>query len=236
MSDTPTATDLGVKSDLEALAAVLDVSGLNLADLGCGDGWLARELAMRGATVIAIEPEPEQARRNAEGETVPGVGFMEGSAEALPLADASLDGVLFNYSLHHVPVAAMATALAEARRVLRPGGFLYVADPVPEGGFAEVAAPFHDETAVQQAAERALAEHARPAFAEERVWRYVTHTRYAGFDAFVDDMLAPAYVRYRREQVDNPVVRERFQRRAAGDGYVLDQPVRINLFRSPRQP
>ena len=171
------AEDLGECEDFAALSRIIEVQGMHLFDVGCGTGWLARELAAAGATVSAFEPDPEQARRNAEVPPTPGVSFARAGAEALPAADASADGVLFSYSLHHVPRAQLHTALREARRVLRADGFLYVAEPVPEGSFAHVIELFHDETLVQQSAERALAAHARPHFSRERVYSYVTLSR-----------------------------------------------------------
>ena len=231
MSEQDGHRDLGERADLDALKSIVDVAGLNLFDVGCGTGWLARELAAAGATVTAFEPEPEQARRNREGPVTAGVSYVEAPAQALPTADASADGVLFSYSLHHVPPALMAKALGEARRVLRAGGFLYVAEPEPRGSFARVIEPFHDETLVQRAAERALAAHARPHFAGERVYSYLMVSRYADFEAFVTDMLAPTHVLYGREQVEAAEVRERFEACRAGDDYRLDQPVRVNVYR-----
>ena len=53
----------------------------------------------------------------------------------MPADDASIDGVVFKCSLHHVPPAEMDAALGEALRVLKPGaGFLYIAEPVMAGG------------------------------------------------------------------------------------------------------
>jgi SAM-dependent methyltransferase len=53
---------------------------------------------------------------------VPAATFHEADAEALPLADGTLDAVVSNFGLHHFPFPARA--LAEMRRVLRPGGRL----------------------------------------------------------------------------------------------------------------
>ena len=54
----------------------------------------------------------------------------QGAADALPMPDQSADLVLFVFSLHHVPGRQAQWAMAEARRVLRPSGRLYVAEPL----------------------------------------------------------------------------------------------------------
>jgi ubiquinone/menaquinone biosynthesis C-methylase UbiE len=74
--------------------------------------------------VIAVEPEPrfrEQAEEAARGVEVP-VRVVPGTAEALPLDDESVDAVFASLVLCTVP--DQAAALAEARRVIRPGGEL----------------------------------------------------------------------------------------------------------------
>lgn len=225
------AENLGECEDFTALRRIVDIEGLHLFDVGCGTGWLARELAAAGATVSAFEPDPEQARRNAEAPPAPGVIFTTAGAQQLPAADASADGVLFSYSLHHVPREHLHTALHEARRVLRTDGFLYVAEPVPEGSFSHVIELFHDETFVQQSAERALAAHARPHFAREQVYSYVTVSRYDSYESFVEEMMAPTYVSYTREQLAEARVRERLEACREGDAFVLRQPMRVNLYR-----
>ena len=123
-------TDLGERSDVAAVLALTPVAGLALVDVGCGAGHNARELAEAGASVLAVEPDPIQAAKNRDAAPAPGVTFVEARAERLPAETGSVDGVLFFRSLHHVPVEAMAAALAEAARALKPGtGFLCVIEP-----------------------------------------------------------------------------------------------------------
>jgi ubiquinone/menaquinone biosynthesis C-methylase UbiE len=95
-----------------------------IADVGAGTGTLAALLADRrpDADVIAIDGDPEVLARAA----LKGVRGREGLAGALPLADRSADRVVFSLVLHHLHDKPQA--LAEARRVLAPGGRLHVAD------------------------------------------------------------------------------------------------------------
>ena len=82
------------------------------------------------------------------------------------------DLVLFVFSLHHVPAGKLAGALAEARRVLRPSGRLYVAEPLAQGPHQYVMELFHDETAVRKPAAEALANFAAPRFPTDQISTY----------------------------------------------------------------
>ena len=74
--------------------------------------------------VLALEPAPRLVTmaRSASRATIMPVSFLEASAEAIPLEEHSVDTVVTTWTLCSIPQAA--TALAEMRRVLRPGGKL----------------------------------------------------------------------------------------------------------------
>jgi SAM-dependent methyltransferase len=94
-----------------------EVSGLRVLDLGAGTGKLTAVLAGLGAAVTAVEPDEamlaELQRR------YPDVPARRGSAEAIPLPDASVDAVLCGQSMHWFD---MDRAVPEIARVLVPGG------------------------------------------------------------------------------------------------------------------
>jgi SAM-dependent methyltransferase len=111
---------------------LVDLAGVRRAlDAGCGTGAfllpLARRLAAQGGSVVGLdlsEGTLGQARTRAR-EAGLSVDCVLGDVEALPFEDGSFDLVLANYMLYHVPNVALA--IAELRRVLRPGGTLLVA-------------------------------------------------------------------------------------------------------------
>ena len=147
--------DLGAKSHLDALLETVgQVSGLEVVDIGCGEGHLTRALAALGARVTGCDPFISETGWTAHKSG--SYRLLKASADALPMADATADLVLFVFSLHHVPAAKLDAALAEARRVLGPAGRLYVAEPVAEGPHQYVMELFHDETSVRKAAADAL--------------------------------------------------------------------------------
>jgi SAM-dependent methyltransferase len=102
-----------------ALDPVRDGRPVRVADVGAGTGKLTATLVGLGAEVTAVEPDPQmlaELRR-----TMPEVSSVPGSAEEIPLPDASLDAVLAGQAMHWFD---MDRALPEIARVLRPGGVL----------------------------------------------------------------------------------------------------------------
>jgi ubiquinone/menaquinone biosynthesis C-methylase UbiE len=224
------AGDLGVKTHLEALLeAVGPVTGLAIFDIGCGEGQLARALAAHGATVTGFDPFIPGTERIPEGEG--SYRLVTAAADAIPERDGSADLVLFVFSLHHVPGAKLGPALAEAKRLLKPSGRLYVAEPLAVGPNQYVTELFHDETAVRKAASAALAQHATPNFPRERVLGYTEARRFADFETFAARMIANRrFNGYSEEAVLTPEVRQRFAHTLARHHGRFDQPVRINLY------
>ena len=110
------------------LVALAEVRiGTAALDLACGTGDIAFELADRGARVVGLDLthrmlELAQAR-NTSGNRV---RFVTGDMMALPFPDASFDLVTTGYGIRNVP--RIEPALAEIRRVLRPGGLLLSLD------------------------------------------------------------------------------------------------------------
>ncbi len=218
----------------QPLDELLDVEGRDVLDVGCGEGWLARRLASAGARVVGLDPSPqalERARRN--GPSDASLRYVEGVAEALPLPDSSADVVIFFNSLHHVPVEAMDAAIAEAVRVLRSDGVLYVQEPLAHGPAFELLRPVNDETPVRRAAQEAL-QRASGQRLVELVGRDVElAVRHRDFDALrthtinVDPARATPFAEH---QAALQSAFEHLGRPLEGGGYEFDQWFRVNLF------
>jgi ubiquinone/menaquinone biosynthesis C-methylase UbiE len=224
------AKDLGIRSHVDAALATLgSVTALRVLDIGCGEGRMTRALAERGADVTGYDPfiaETPPARLGAGR-----FRLARAPADAIPEGDHTADIVLFVFSLHHVPQDRLERAIAEARRVLKPGGRLYVAEPLAQGPFQYVMELFHDETAVRRTAADALARFARPGFARVETATYTERRTFPAFDDFAERMIANMrFNGYSKEAVLAPEVRQRFAEMLARHGGNLDQPVRIDCF------
>jgi ubiquinone/menaquinone biosynthesis C-methylase UbiE len=109
-----------------ALAAYLPAKRpLQVLDLGSGSGRLTPGLADEfHGPVYGVEPS-DRMRETAERTAAhPAVTYLKGSAEDIPLPEATVDGVLMFLSFHHFP--DQLKALQEVRRVLRPGGVAFL--------------------------------------------------------------------------------------------------------------
>jgi ArsR family transcriptional regulator len=101
----------------------------DVADLGCGEGYLAIEMAHGARQVIAVDRSTDVltgARELARRRHVKNVTWKRGELEQLPIEDASVDVALLSQALHHAEDPARA--VAEAHRILRPGGRVLVLD------------------------------------------------------------------------------------------------------------
>jgi len=104
----------------------LDVRDKLVVDAGVGGGYVAQALAARGGRVVGVDLAARAIA--AAWQAVPsGFAGAVASATALPIADASVDVVVSTDVLVHIPPDAggARAAIAEAARVLRPGGVLY---------------------------------------------------------------------------------------------------------------
>jgi SAM-dependent methyltransferase len=127
------ATTLGSVTEALEQGLVLDLMGSvahnHVLDLGCGDGVLTATLAARGALATGIDIE-RAALRAAIRRTDPGQHrpprFVQGRVERLPFADGVFDVAVAVTVLCIVPDSARV--VAEAARVLRPGGRLVIGE------------------------------------------------------------------------------------------------------------
>lgn len=109
---------------IEALLAPhIELAACDALDLGAGSGLLSAYFHPRVRSLIAMDREPDAFLPE-------GIEILPSDGDALPFEDARFDLILFNHVIEHVgDRAAQDRMLAEIRRVLRPGGVLYLAVP-----------------------------------------------------------------------------------------------------------
>ena len=107
------------------------VEGARMLDVGCGDAGVPIAFAEAGAEAVGVEPFERSVERGKVRAEEHGVRLElhQAFAESLPFPDASFDLVVLDNVLEHV--RDRDRTLAEIRRVLRPGGILYLVTPKP---------------------------------------------------------------------------------------------------------
>src|SRR3954454_12458078 len=222
------------RSPRDVLDEALPAGDPVVVDVGCGDGALVRHLARRGARAIGVEIGAEPLARARAHPPAGAERYEHGGAQALPLEDRSADVVVFANSLHHVPSELLDTALAEAARVLRPGGLLYVQEPLAEGAYFALVRAVDDETEVRAAAQAAIRRAAAHGLCHERTVEFdntVVHPDFASFRdrvVLADAARAETFARLEDELV------ERFEQtaeRTADGGSRSRQPMRVDVLR-----
>ncbi|MBV8541427.1 MAG: class I SAM-dependent methyltransferase [Pseudonocardiales bacterium] len=135
-----------------ALADRVDWDGADVVDVGCGDGFHLPRFAERARGVVGVEPHPPlvtRARRRVRA--LPNVSVIAGRAQRLPLPDSSADLVHARVAYFFGP--GCERGLAQARRVLRPGGTMVVIDldgtHAPYGEWLCAAAPRYRPATVE---------------------------------------------------------------------------------------
>jgi SAM-dependent methyltransferase len=136
-----------------ALAERVDWTGADVVDVGCGDGFHLPRFAERAGSVTGVEPHRplvQRARRRVRG--LPGVRVLAGSAQGLPLPEASADLIHARTAYFFGP--GCEPGLAETDRVLRPGGAMAIVDldgrQSPYGDWLCAAAPRYRPVAVEE--------------------------------------------------------------------------------------
>lgn len=227
--DLPTLRD-----ELDLLADLVPLAERRIIELGCGNARLARCLLQRyaGSQLVGLEVDEVQHAQNVANPQERLV-FMTGSAESVPFPDASFDGALMLKSLHHVPLDGMDLALAEIARVVKPGGWFYVSEPIFGGALNEIVRLYNDENTVRRAAQAALDR----ALASGQHWEATTERRFAqpahfkDWAEFEQRMLYPSFVDHYITPTLADRVRAAFLKHMTADGAHFVRPLHVRLLR-----
>lgn len=223
-----------LRDELDVLADLVPLAEQRIIELGCGNARLARSLVQRfaGSQLVGLEVDAVQHAKNLAAPQER-LLFMAGSAEAVPFPDASFDGALMLKSLHHVPLAAMDAALAEVARVVKPGGWFYVSEPIYGGALNEIVRLYNDEgtvrAAAQAALDRALAAGTHWTAAAER--RFAQPVRFKDWPEFAQRMLYPSFADHGITPALEARVRAAFEPHVGPEGAHFMRPMHVRLLR-----
>ena len=230
-ADTP-ALPL-IEDELSLLAELVPLGGQRILELGCGNAHLARTLLTQfpGSRVTGLEVDECQHAKNLASPRA-GLDFVAAGAQAIPFPEASFDLALMLKSLHHLPRPLMAQALGEVARVLRPGGHLYVSEPVFDGPFNDVVRLFNDEQVVRAAAQAAVDAALRTeVWAQAAERRFEMPVTFRDFEEFERKLMRPTFADHRIDEAKRALVRSAFEAHCGADGAYFQRPMHVRLLR-----
>ncbi len=215
---------------------LLSLDHKNILELGCGSAEITRDIATSGVgrKITALEVDEIAYEKARQITDLPNVTFGLAGAQEIPLEDESVDVVFMFKSLHHVPLDLMDQSMREIRRVLKPGGLVYISEPVFAGDFNEILRLFHDEQAVREAAFNTV----RKAV-DEGLFVLVEETFFNSpmkFDSFEDFETRVLNVTHTDHALDDEVyqqVKHRFEQHLGDDGAHFLMPIRVDLLQRP---
>ena len=212
---------------------LLTLDGKHILELGCGNADITRDIATSGIDrkVTALEVDEIAHEINLQITDLPNVTFGLSGAEDIPLANESVDVVFMFKSLHHVPVELMDQAMREIRRVLRPGGFVYISEPVFAGDFNEILRLFHDEQKVREAAFDTIKK-----AVDGGLFKLVEETffnspmKFESFSDFEEKVIKATHTSHALDEKLYRLVKQRFEDHAGDDGTQFQMPIRVDLL------
>ncbi|MFA6920999.1 MAG: class I SAM-dependent methyltransferase [Gallionella sp.] len=221
-----------IENEADVIDRLLNLQDAAVLEPGCGKAEKTRIVAQKAASILALEVDEIQLARNKLISDLPNVRFEHGGAEKIPAADASFDLVLMFKSLHHVPAELMDDAFCEMHRVLKPGGYAYISEPVYAGDFNEILRLFHDEKTVR---EQAFAAGLRAASSgllsiQQQVF-FMQAMHFDDFAQFESQVIGVTHTEHRLSPELLERVRLAFDRHMTSGGADFTMPVRVDLFR-----
>ena len=202
-------------------------------ELGCGSADITRNIATagKGRKITALEVDEIAHQKNLQITDLPNVSFGLSGAQDIPLDDESVDVVFMFKSLHHVPLELMDQSLLEVRRVLKPGGFAYISEPIFAGEFNEILRLFHDEQKVREAAFQAVKRAVDDGLfiLAEQVF-FNTSMKYQSFAEFENNVINATHSDHALDKALYDLVKQRFEQHMGNDAAHFLTPIRVDLL------
>jgi len=221
-----------VANEVGILDLLLPLADTTVLELGCGKAEKTRIVAEKSASVLALEVDEIQFAKNRLITNLPNVLFGRGAAEKIPASDSIFDIVLMFKSLHHVPMELMDNAFSEIYRVLKPGGTVYISEPVYAGDFNEILRLFNDEKVVREAAfaaeQRAVS--SRQLALVQQIF-FLQQMHFGSLSQFEEQAIKATHSNHKLSPALYEEVRLKFIKHMKSNGAEFFMPIRADLFR-----
>jgi SAM-dependent methyltransferase len=212
---------------------MLSLDGKHILELGCGTAEITRNIATGGMSrkITALEVDVIAHEKNLQITDLPNVTFGLAGAQDIPLEDESVDVVFMFKSLHHVPIELMETSIHEIRRVLKPGGLLYISEPIFAGEFNDILRLFHDEQKVREAAFNTIKK-----AVDEGLFSLIDETffnspmRFKDFAEFENNTINATHSNHTLDENLYNQVKQRFEQHVGDNGAHFLMPIRVDLL------
>ncbi len=218
----------------EIFEAVLSLDNKKILELGCGDASITRLIATTGSgrVITATEVDTIQHQKNQLIEDLPNVDFILSGCEKIPVQDNAFDIVLMFKSFHHVPVEMMAQALLEIKRILKPGGLVYISEPIFDGEFNDILCLFHDEEVVRLAAFNTIKKAIDDkAFELSEELFFYTPVLFESFEQYAQRVIGVTHTDHQLSDELYARVKQKFQKAYEQNQGNFSIPIRVDLLR-----
>ena len=215
---------------------LLSLDNKHIVELGCGSAEITRNIASSGVNrkITALEVDKIAHEKNLQITDLPNVTFGLAGAQKISLQDESVDVVFMFKSLHHVPLELMDDSMREISRVLKPGGLVYISEPVFTGDFNEILRLFHDEQKVRQAAfltvKKAVDE---GVFNLQEETFFNSPMKFENFSEFENNTIKATHSSHKLDEKLYALVKQRFEQHIGDDGAKFLMPIRVDLLQRP---
>lgn len=217
----------------EVYNRLLSLDNTHILELGCGAAMITRNIASagEGRKVTALEVDEIAHAKNLQITDLPNVTFELAGAQQIPLQDKTVDIVFMFKSLHHVPLDLMDASMQEISRVLKPGGLLYVSEPIFDGDFNELLRMFHDEQEVRQAAFNVVKKSV-----DNGLFKLVEETffnspmQFENFAEFENNTIKATHSEHKLDDELYARVKQKFEQHMGEGGAKFLMPIRVDLL------
>ena len=216
----------------EAIIKSIDLPGKRVLDVGCGEGEITRALVKAGAYVVGLDPNPAQIQYVLENDPDAGEVYVQAPGQSLPFYNESFDSVVYNNALHLIPSDQQLQALEEAVRILKPGGFLYIANPLAQGPSHELKKAIGDEIYVQPSLTKAIVSIKEKLCYEEKEFVYAKMFAMSDYEHYRSRSIRRGPYRKKLYEKHNEKAKKLFHEICpkVDGGYAISQFILVNLL------